>query len=134
MNYKIIILTVVMITALLLLCGSVTATTVNSTNTTATKLVSTSPYPDLVVKNITVSAIGVKGKTITVTNSIKNQGNTATKGFYVNYYLKNTPSSTAIYIGQRYISSLAAGATNTQNTQLTIPTTITNASYYIMVY
>jgi subtilase family serine protease len=69
-----------------------------------------------------------------VANSIKNQGNTATMGFYVYYYLKNTPSSTAYYIGQRYITSLAAGATNTQNTQLTLPTTITSTNYYIMAY
>ena len=130
MNYKIIILMTVAITALLL-CGSATAATVN---TTTTKLVSANPNPDLVVKNITLSATGVKGKPINVVNSIKNQGKTASKGFYVNYYLKNTPSSAAIYVGKRYISSLGAGATNSQNTQITIPTNVESSNYYIMVY
>jgi subtilase family serine protease len=126
-----------MITALLL-CGSATAATVNSTNITSNfttnKLVSKNPYPDLVVKNVTVPSIGVKGKPITVVNSIKNQGNTGSKGFYVNYYLKNTSSSKPIYIGRRYITSLGAGKTNTKNTQLTIANTIANTTYYIMVY
>jgi hypothetical protein len=137
MNYNITLLTILMVTALLL-CGSASATTLNSTNTTinvtTNKLVSATPYPDLVVKTITAPSTGVKGKTIIVANSIKNQGNAAAKGFYVSYYIKKTSSSTAYYIGQRYIKSLAAGATNTQNTQLTIPTTIPIASYYIMVY
>jgi subtilase family serine protease len=88
----------------------------------------------LVVKNVTVPSIGVKGKTITVVNSIKTQGNTGSKGFYVNYYLKNTSSSKPIYIGRRYVTSLGAGKTLTQNTELTIPTAIANTSYYIMVY
>ena len=137
MNYNAIFLTIVMLVAFLL-CGSATAANVNSTNIstnfTANKLVSATPYPDMIVKNITAPSTGVKGKTITVANSIKNQGNTNTKGFYVYYYLKNTHSSKPIYIGQRYITSLAAGATNTQNTQLTIPTTIASNNYYIMAY
>ena len=137
MNHKIILLTIVMITALLL-CGSATTKTANSTNTTINftinKLVSATPYPDLVVKTITVHSTGVKEKPIIVTNSIKNQGNVKAKGLYVNYYLKNTPSNAPIYIGHRYITSLGAGATNTQNTQLNISTNIPIASYYIMAY
>ena len=137
MNYNMIILTMVMI-IVLLLCGSATAANVNSTNIstnfTANKLVSATPYPDLIVKNITAPSTGVKGKIITVANSIKNQENTATMVFYLYYYLKNTPSSTAYYIGQRYVTSLAAGATNTKNTQLTLPTTITSTNYYIRAY
>ena len=43
---------------------------------------------DLVVTSITAPTTGVKGKTVTVSNTIKNQGNTATKGFWVNYYLR----------------------------------------------
>ena len=54
--------------------------------------------------------------------------------FYLYYYLKNTPSNTPIYIGNRYITRLGAGATNTQNTQLNISTNIPIASYYIMAY
>ena len=86
---------------------------------------------DLTVTKITAPARGVKGNTIIITNTIKNQGNTAAGGFYVKYYLK---SSRTIYIGQRYISSLAAGASNSQNTKLSIPLNIPSDNYYIMTY
>jgi subtilase family serine protease len=43
---------------------------------------------DLTVIKITAPARGVKGNTIIVPNTIKNQGNTAAGGFYVSYYLK----------------------------------------------
>ncbi|MBZ2167099.1 Ig-like domain-containing protein [Methanobacterium spitsbergense] len=86
---------------------------------------------DLTVTQVTAPTTGVKGNTIIVPNTVKNQGNTATGGFYINYYLINNSS---IYIGQRYISSLAAGASNSQNTKLSIPLNITSSSYYIDVY
>ena len=86
---------------------------------------------DLIVTQVTAPAEGIKGNTITVPNTVKNQGNTATGGFYVNYYLIN---NSPIYIGQRYISSLAAGASNSQNTKLSIPLNITNSNYSIMAY
>ena len=86
---------------------------------------------DLIVTQVTAPSSGVKGNTITVPNTIKNQGNTATGGFYVRFYLI---SNSSIFIGQRYISSLAAGASNSQNTKLSIPINITSSSYYIDVY
>ena len=86
---------------------------------------------DLTVTKVTAPTNGVKGNTITVPNTVKNQGNIATGGFYVNYYLINNSN---IYIGQRYINSLAAGASNSQNTKLSIPLNITNSSYSIMAY
>jgi hypothetical protein len=87
---------------------------------------------DLIVTNVTAPIKGFKGNTIIVSNTIKNRGNTATNGFWVSYYL--TLSSNNIKIGYRDISSLAAGASNSQNTQLTIPINITSSNYYIMAY
>ena len=86
---------------------------------------------DLTVTKVTAPTIGVKGNTITVPNTVKNQGNTAIGGFYVSYYLI---SNSHIYLGKRYISSLAAGASNNHNTKLKIPLNITSSSYYIDVY
>ena len=86
---------------------------------------------DLIVTQVTAPTRGINGNIITVPNTVKNQGNTATGGFYVNYYLINNSS---IYIGQRYISSLAAGASNSQNTKLSIPLNIINSNYFIMAY
>jgi len=89
---------------------------------------------DLTVTKVTAPIRGVKGNTIIVPNTIKNQGNTATSGFWVAYYLKISSTSSNNYIGQRFINSLAAGASNSQNTQLTIPINITSSNYYIMAY
>lgn len=89
---------------------------------------------DLTVTKVTAPIRGVKGNTIIVPNTIKNQGNTATSGFWVSYYLKISSTSSNNYIGQRFINSLAAGASNSQNTQLSIPINITSSNYYIMAY
>lgn len=89
---------------------------------------------DLTVTKVIAPIRGVKGNTIIVPNTIKNQGNTATSGFWVAYYLKISSTSSNNYIGKRFINSLAAGASNSQNTQLTIPINITSSNYYIDVY
>ena len=91
------------------------------------------PTQDLTVTNIVSPATGVKGATIIVSNTVKNLGNTAVNGFWVTYYLTTSTNNTGTYIGERYINSLAAGASNQQNTQLTIPTTISSNNYFIMV-
>ena len=130
MKNNLIILTIVFFSAFLI-CGSASAATVNSTTT---NVVSAAQVKDLIVTEVTAPTKGVKGHTITVSNTIKNQGNTATTGFYVNYYLKKSSTSTNIYIGHRYITSLGAGASNHQNTKLTLPTSIASANYFIRAY
>jgi hypothetical protein len=127
---NLIILTIVFFSAFLL-CGAASAATVNSTTS---KVVSTAQVKDLIVTQVTAPTKGVKGHTITVSNTIKNQGNAATTGFYVNYYLKKSSASSNIYIGKRYITSLGAGASNHQNTKLKLPTSIKSANYFIIAY
>ena len=95
-----------------------------------------STYPstqDLTITNIIAPTTGVKGANIIVSNTVKNVGNTAVNGFWVTYYITTSKNSAGTYIGERYINSLAAGASNQQNTQLTIPTTISSNNYLIMV-
>ena len=130
MKNKLIILTVLICTAFLL-CGSASAATDTSDTT---KIASSAQVKDLTVTGVTAPAKGVKGHTVTVSNTIKNQGNTATGGFWVNYYLKASKTSASHYLGHRYISSLAAGASNHQNTKLTIPKSLKSANYYIWAY
>ena len=89
---------------------------------------------DLTVTSVIAPTTSVvNGVTIIVSNTIKNLGNTATSGFWVSYYATTSKTSQGTYLGERYISSLAPGASNQQNTQLTIPTTISPGSYFIMV-
>jgi CARDB len=88
---------------------------------------------DLTVTDVMAPTTGVKGATIIVPNTVKNLGNTATSGFWVTYYLVSGTTNAFTYMGERYINSLAAGASDQQNTQLTIPTTILSDNYLIMV-
>ncbi len=121
-----------MVLTTFILCGSTSAVSINSSTTD--KLVSSYQFKDLLVTEVSAPVTGIKGNSIIIPNIIKNQGNTASKGFYVNYYMKTSSKSPKNYIGKRYINGLAAGASNHQNTKLTIPTTIPINSYYILAY
>ena len=89
--------------------------------------------PDLVITSITTGSTSYKkGSTITIPNTVKNQGNVGANGFYVNFYLSKDSSITTsdTYLGQRYISSLSAGATNSASNSFTLPSNI-SGSYYV---
>lgn len=117
-----------------ILCGAASAATYNSF-TSNKKVVSGVHTKDLVVSSISIPTTGVQGKTFKVTNTIKNQGNTATSAFWVRYYLrKNSTSPTTYFIGIRYISSLAAGRSSSSNTVLYIPKTVKSGFYHLIVY
>ncbi len=88
---------------------------------------------DLTVTDVTAPTTGVKGTTIIVPNTVKNLGNTGTSSFWVTYYLISSTTNAYTYMGERYINSLAAGASDQQNTLLTIPTTILSDNYFVMV-
>jgi len=90
------------------------------------------PGPDLVVTALGAPATASRGQTITVPVTVKNQG-TGTSGlFYVGLYLStdNSITSSDTFLGDEYVSSLAAGAQLTYNTTITIPDNITG-TYYI---
>jgi subtilase family serine protease len=89
---------------------------------------------DLLITSIVAPYESTKGKTIVVSNTVKNQGNKATGSFWVNFYLKKDDKSTLIYIGHRYIVVLGAGKSNTQKTKLYIPQSVKDGKYYIMGY
>ena len=89
--------------------------------------------PDLVITSITTGSTSYKkGSTITIPNTVKNQGNVGANGFNVYFYLSKDSSITTsdILIGQRYISSLTAGATNSATNSFTLPSNI-SGSYYV---
>ena len=114
--------------------GAVTDKYGDNLATTYTFKFSTCPSTqDLTITNVNTPITGVKGSAIIVPNTVKNLGNTATNGFWVTYYLTTGTINTDTYIGERYINSLASGTSNQQNTQLTIPNSISSGIYLIMV-
>lgn len=129
MKKNILILLLIMVTPFLLI-GAVSAATAGSAS--ANK-VSTSSFKDLTVTSLHTPSTGVKGCKITLSDTIKNNGNSAAGGFWVNYYLKTSASSSNIYIGHRYIKGLAAGANDHKITTLDVPINLSSIKYYMRV-
>lgn len=111
-----------------LFLGAASAAT---TDTLTIHKVSTSHFKDLTVTSVSAPAKGVKGCKITISDTVKNSGNSAAGGFWVNYYLKIKSTSSNIYIGHRYINSLAAGASNCKLTTLDVPIGLSSVKYYL---
>lgn len=88
---------------------------------------------DLNVANVVVHGSVVRGCSVGVNNTITNTGLGSANGFWVNYYLKTNSASQKYLIGQRYISGLKAGTSNTQDTQLYIPINMPLGKYLLMV-
>ena len=90
--------------------------------------------PDLVITSISTGSTSYKkGSTITIQNTVKNQGSAGANGFYVNFYLSkdSTITTSDIYLGNRYISSLPAGtSTSPISDSFTLPSNI-SGNYYV---
>jgi subtilase family serine protease len=92
--------------------------------------------PDLIMTAVTPNAATVSATgTLSVTNSMKNQGAVAAGSSKVGFDLSptanyNDPGAVAIAT-TRTVSTLAAGATNTATTTLTIPNTTSPGNYYV---
>nr|WP_319374367.1 CARDB domain-containing protein [uncultured Methanobacterium sp.] len=91
---------------------------------------------DLISSSVTAPATGFRGSTITVANTVMNQGTTAVAGFYVTYYLCSAQSlgGTIYNVGCRYVSGLAAGASSSASSVLNVPGTVPVGLYYVAAF
>lgn len=84
--------------------------------------------------SVNVPMVAIGGK-IALTNSVANNGNSTSGGFYVGYRLSLNSiygdSDDIAFTSKRYVSSLAAGAELQAITNLTIPATVIPGAYYI---
>jgi subtilase family serine protease len=101
------------------------------TNNTKYKSIKTGP--DLIVSAITAPTTSGGGKLISVTDTTKNQGGCPAVASTTKLYLStNSKWDTGdTYLGERAVGSLAAGATNSGSTSVTIPA-VTAGTYYII--
>jgi len=92
--------------------------------------------PDFIMSAVSNPASGRLGGSITVSNTVMNIGADTTSGSYVGFYL-SLDSEAKINTGdirldeQRYVSGLAAGASNTESTKVTIRSDVLTGTYYI---
>ncbi|NPV89693.1 MAG: hypothetical protein HPY50_02810 [Firmicutes bacterium] len=105
----------------------------NNTGCDTGQITIAEPFIDLVVQSIDGPATAAAGNTITVSDTVKNQGNIPTTAFYVRYYLSSDSiiDVSDTYLGERTVSGLAAGASDTNTTSVTIPATAAGGSYYV---
>lgn len=105
-----------------------------SSETNNTRSRSVQVGPDLDVSSFTVPASAAAGATISVTDVVTNTGGSGAPPTAVAYYLSLNGSVGAgdVPLGGRAVPALAAGATNSGSTDLTIPTTTSIGSYYVV--
>jgi len=90
--------------------------------------------PDLIVSSLSLPSKAGAGSTISVTDTIKNQGGGRAGAFTIKFYLSTNTTYGAgdILLGSRAISSLAPGATSSGSTFVSIPFGTTAGTYYIV--
>jgi len=101
-------------------------------NAKAANTIIVTPGADLIMTSISGPANGTKGTTVTLNDTVKNQGVGSIGASYVGYYLSidSTITATDIRVGARYVRNLAAGASNSGSANVTIPLTLTTGTYY----
>jgi subtilase family serine protease len=91
--------------------------------------------PDLIVSSVAVPAVTAPGVPFTVTNAVKNQGGGAAAACAARVFLSanSVLDAADVPLGTRAIPSLAAGATSSVGTAVTIPAGTPVGAYYVIV-
>ncbi|MBD3341391.1 MAG: peptidoglycan DD-metalloendopeptidase family protein, partial [Candidatus Lokiarchaeota archaeon] len=93
--------------------------------------------PDLIVENQNASPTTINaGSSISVSCTVKNQGNASAGSSYLRYYLSSNTSygSGDNELGYDYVYNLSSGGTSSENTTLTIPSNTSTGTWYILFY
>jgi subtilase family serine protease len=90
--------------------------------------------PDLVVSAVAVPFTAGAGKSISITDTTKNNSAGDADPTTTSFYLStdSTLDSNDVFLGSRAAGSLAAGATNQGTTSVTIPESTASGAYYII--
>jgi subtilase family serine protease len=91
--------------------------------------------PDLLIPTLTVPGTAAAGATITVSDTTKNQGGGAASASTTRFYLStdSTFDPADLPLASRAVAGLAAGATSSGTTGVTIPADTAVGTYYIVV-
>jgi subtilase family serine protease len=95
----------------------------NNTLVSETSVTITLYRPDLVLTTVSVPATGAAGRTLTVTNAVKNLGPAPAGPFAIRLYLSSDDTLDAgdVLLATRLVGGLPVGATSTAMTTVTIP-------------
>jgi subtilase family serine protease len=112
--------------------GDGTVGETNETNNTAYAPVQVGP--DLIVASVTAPATAAAGAPLTVTDTTRNPSSAPAPASSTRFYLSTNTALDApdILLGSRSVGALAAGASSTASTTVTIPDGTTAGSYYVI--
>ena len=88
---------------------------------------------DLIVSSLSAPSSIYTGVSYTVSNTVKNIGNISSTTSYLKFYLSTDANidSSDLYLTQRSVGSLSWGASNSANTTIKLPVTLSPGTYYI---
>src|SRR3989337_2082735 len=88
---------------------------------------------DLIVSSLSAPSSIYTGVSYTVSNTVKNIGNISSTTSYLKFYLStdNNIDASDLYLAQRSVGSLSWGASNSANTTIKLPVTLSPGTYYI---
>ena len=91
--------------------------------------------PDLVIASASVSGTPSPGTAITVNDTTKNQGASASVASTTRFSLSSDTSADAsdVVLGSRAVPALSAGASSSGATTVTIPSSTPTGTYYLLV-
>ena len=104
-----------------------------TTNTANLSITVNAARPDLVVTSVSGPSSGRRGYRISVTVTVKNQGNAIAPGSTVTLYLSadGTITTSDIKLSDKTVTTLTAGSSQTITTNVTIPSSMSKGTFYI---
>jgi subtilase family serine protease len=120
-------------TVILTLVGSADYA-VGSPPSAIVRIVSDDAPPDLVMSALAVPATGGANAAVSITDTTLNQGKGPADASVTTYYLSvnSTLDASDIAFGSRTVPQLAAGASSTATTTLTIPANTAGGTYFVI--
>jgi subtilase family serine protease len=111
-----------------------TATNAETTENNNTRFLQIRIGPDLTVSSISGPSIVSAGTTIAVTETTKNGGAGAAGASQTRFYVSTNASydTSDVAVGGRPVPALSSGATSTATTSVTLPSTLTTGTYYLL--
>ncbi len=91
--------------------------------------------PDLVISNLTAKGQFAANNTVSLSYTIKNEGQSLAGASITNYYLAKSSTSldvkTDIFIGRDSLTAMSSGEIRTRASTLRLPTTLGSGMYYL---
>ncbi len=106
----------------------------SETNNTASRSISIGP--DLIVSSASAPGTVVAGATLTVTDTVMNQGAGAAAATSTRFYLSTNPSldtADVLLEAGRAVAAISAGGSSSGSTMLTVPAGTAPALYYLLI-